>query len=178
LQETRLSEGISMADRRTYASVTDVPCGCGYLERAADDPAGPIVFDEQTSEYQFVYQEPDCDGRSMLVIYHCPFCGGKAPASKRHLLFAAISAEEEQRLAQLLAPIKTTQQAFDAFGPPQADGFSVARETRRDDPSNPPMAQRRREVFYKGLSDVADVRITELPDGRVSFTLLGKYTGE
>jgi hypothetical protein len=164
-----------MGDRQTYASVTDVPCGCGYLERAADDPAIPIVFDEQTSEYQFIYQEPDCDGRSMLIIYHCPFCGGKASESKRHLLFAAISRDEEERLAQLLSPIKTMQQAIDAFGPPQMDSFCVMRETRRDNPSNPPMAQRCREILYKGLSDVADVRIRELPDGRVSFTLQGKH---
>ncbi|MCX7424952.1 MAG: hypothetical protein NTW96_04905 [Planctomycetia bacterium] len=116
-----------MGERRTHASVTDVPCTCGYLERAADDPANPIAFDERTFEYQFTYQESDHEGRSMLVIYHCPFCGGAAPESQRHRLFAAIPTTEEERLAQLLAPIETMQQAIDVLGPPQMDDYSVMR---------------------------------------------------
>jgi hypothetical protein len=166
-----------MNDRRTHASVTDMPCTCSYLQRAADDPSIPIVFDERTSEYQFTYQERDCEGPSMLVIYHCPFCGGAAPESRRHLLFAAITPEEQERLALLLAPVETIQQALDMFGPPQMDGFSVTRNLRRDDRDNPPTIQRCRELCYTALSEVAEVRITECPDGRVSWMLSGKYIG-
>jgi hypothetical protein len=166
-----------MGDRQTYASVTDIPCTCGYLEKAADDPASPIVFDERTSEYHFTYQESDLEGRSMLVIYHCPFCGGAAPESRRDLLFAAISAEEEQRLARLLAPIETVRQAIDTLGPPQMDDYSVVRNRRRDVPDTPPMVQRCRELCYTILSDVADVRIAERSDGHVSWMLFGKYVG-
>jgi hypothetical protein len=166
-----------MGERRTHASVTDIPCTCGYLERAADDPANPIVFDQQTSEYQFTYQEPGLDGRSMLVIYHCPFCGGAAPESRRDLLFAAISTAEQDRLAQVLAPIETIQQALDTLGPPQMDDFSVERNLRRDEPNNPPTIQRCRELLYTMLSEVADVRITENSTGRVSWMLSGKYLG-
>jgi hypothetical protein len=167
-----------MSDRRTHASVTDIPCTCGYLERAADDPANPIVFDERTSEYQFTYQESDCEGRSMLGIYHCPFCGGAAPESQRQRLFAAIPPDEEERLIRILTPIASIQQAIDAFGPPQMDGFSVARNFRRDDPKSPPTIQRHRELLYMTLSEVADVRITEVFNGRVSWMLSGKYIGE
>ena len=166
-----------MNNRRTHASVTDILCTCCYLQRAADDPANPIIFDELTSEYQFTYQEPGLEGRSMLVIYHCPFCGGAAPESRRDLLFAAIPTEEEQRLARLLAPVQTLQQAFDTFGPPQMDGYAVERNLRRDDPDNPPTTQRCRELCYTMLSEIADIRITEHPDGRVSWTLFGKFVG-
>jgi hypothetical protein len=152
-------------------------CTCGYLARAADDPANPIIFDEQTSEYQFTYQEPDCEGRSMLVIYYCPFCGGAAPPPRRHLLFAAIPRDEEQRLAELLRPIETIQQALDTFGPPQMDSYSTIRDLHRDEPDHPPTVQRRPSLLYTALSDVADVRITERPDGRTSWTLSGKCLG-
>ncbi len=167
-----------MGERRTHASVTDIRCTCGYLERAADDLANPIVFDQQTSEYQFTYQEPGLDGPSMLVIYHCPFCGGAAPESRRDLLFAAISPAEQERLAQLLSPIETIQEALDTLGPPQMDGYSVERNLRRDDPNNPPTIQRRRELLYTTLSEVADVRITERPTGGVSWLLSGKFLGK
>ncbi len=166
-----------MGDRRTRASVTDILCTCGYLERAADDPASPIVFDERTSEYQFTYQESGLDGPSMLVIYHCPFCGGAAPESQRHLLFAAISPAEKERLIQLVAPIETIQQALDTFGMPQFDTYFVLQELRRDDPNNPPSFQQNRELLYTTLSEVADVRIMEVPNDRVSWTLCGKYIG-
>lgn len=166
-----------MDDRRTHASVTNIPCTCGYLERAADDPANPIVFDERTAEYQFAYQESACEGRSMLVIYHCPFCGGMAPESKRQELFAAIPPAEVERLSTLLSPIETIQQAFDTFGLPQMDDFSVMRNLRRDEADNPPTIQRCRELLYTQLSEVAEIRISELPNGSVSWMLSGKYIG-
>src|ERR1700681_961480 len=101
-----------MTHRRTYASVTKTVCTCMYLGQAADDPRSPIVFDADTGEYQFTYQEPECTGPSSLVIYHCPFCGGAAPESKRHLRFAVIPAAEEQRLIALLAPVRSGHDAL------------------------------------------------------------------
>jgi hypothetical protein len=35
----------------TFASVTTIPCKCGYLERASDEPEIPIVFDARVNEY-------------------------------------------------------------------------------------------------------------------------------
>lgn len=59
-------------------------CACNYLQYAADDPQNPIRFDEVGRMYQFTYQEPDCVGLSVLLIYHCPFCGGAALRSRDH----------------------------------------------------------------------------------------------
>ena len=67
----------------TVKSVTDQSCTCGYLQRAADDPDSPIVYDPQLNEYDFEYPSP-CGPReygkasAYLMIYHCPFCGGAA----------------------------------------------------------------------------------------------------
>lgn len=58
------------------------PCTCNYLQGLVDRPEFPIGFDDESLMYRFTYQEPDCEGPSMLLIYHCPFCGGAAPRSK------------------------------------------------------------------------------------------------
>ena len=102
----------------TPKSVTEQPCTCGYLQRAADDPDSPIVYDPQLNEYDFEYPSPcgprECGKASAyLMIYHCPFCGGVAPESKRGRLFAAIPRAEEGRLYGLLRGVKTLELFFD-----------------------------------------------------------------
>lgn len=109
-----------MSDRPTRASVTDAVCECKYLH-AADDPDLPIVFDERMNEYHFVYPEPGAGGSASLNIYHCPFCGGAAPASKRHLLFHVVNADEQRRLADLLVPLHSLKAVLEALGPPDED---------------------------------------------------------
>ncbi|MFI5381320.1 MAG: hypothetical protein ACHRHE_18640 [Tepidisphaerales bacterium] len=164
-----------MADRRTFASVTDTACTCGYLQRAADDPRLPIVFDPQTGEFHFTYREPGSQGPSTLVIYHCPFCGGAAPQSKRHLLFAAIPPEEEDRLSKLLASVKTIRSALKRLGKPERDDPSGTRIGQDEADGNPPVVQHHRTLIYERLSEVADVCITERADGGASWQLIGKY---
>jgi hypothetical protein len=153
----------------TFASVTEVPCTCRYLEKRANDPRTPIVFDEATGEYQFVYKS------EMLVIYHCPFCGGAAPESKRALLFAQISAAEEERLANLLDGITTIDDALAKLGKPDFEGTSVTRHPEAENEA--PRIQHHRDIRYFGLSETAEVWITERPDGKIFWQLQGKYIG-
>jgi hypothetical protein len=153
-------------------SVTDVPCTCGYLERATDDPENPIVYDEKTSEYHFT------SGEGYLIIFHCPRCGGVAPTAQRKLLYAAIPSAEKKRLTQLLAPIETLQKAIDTFGPPQVDDFIQSRNDRRDVPNSPPTFERTRFIIYKTLSEVADVWIMENLNGPPHWMLHGKEIKE
>ena len=101
-----------MCNKRTYASVTSNPCECGYLQYYAANPYSPIAFDKKTQEFQFVYMEEGCAGKSVLVIYHCPFCGGAAPESRRDQLFEAIPQAEEERLAEILGPVRTMDDAI------------------------------------------------------------------
>ncbi len=159
----------------TYASVTEQPCTCDYLQNAANDDANPIIFDEKTSEYQFAYHEPGLDGPSTLIIYHCPFCGGAAPESKRSLLFAVIPKSEEERLLEMLAPIETISQAMAILGTPDFDGHIKVRDPERD--NKPFSLEYHREIRYEKLSDLANIWITERPDGKVFWQLQGKYIG-
>src|SRR5262245_4848327 len=103
---SRMSPGGQVVTKPTFASVTEEPCECGYLSDAANDPDSPIAFDAELNEYNFQYPSPcgggACEGdKALLRIYHCPFCGGAAPQSKRDLLFTVISAEEQRRLLRL-----------------------------------------------------------------------------
>ncbi len=86
-------------EKRTWASVTGDPCSCGFLEQAADDPNLPIRFDPLVGEYHFEFPSPFAgeacpEAKAQLTIYHCPFCGGAAPPSKRDTLFTNISDQE------------------------------------------------------------------------------------
>ena len=163
-----------MDERRTFASVTTAPCGCGYLDRAADDPAVPIAFDERTGEFQFRYDEFGSEGPSNLIIFHCPFCGGAAPPSRRHLLFAVIPPDEEARLAALLRPCKTLRSALRRLGTPDRDAPDGTRVTTPESDASPPITRHHRTLTYDRLSDVATVRIHERPDGRAAWDLSGK----
>lgn len=155
--------------KRTYASVTEEPCTCGYLQNAADDPDNPIVFDARTAEYQFSY------GAAMLVIYHCPFCGGAAPESKRDLLVAQIPAAERQRLLDLLSGVQTIDGAIEKFGKPDFAGVSTSKYAERE--GEAPRIEPHRHIRYGNLSDVAEVWITERPDGKIYARLQGKSLG-
>jgi hypothetical protein len=163
-----------MDKRPTFASVTEAPCKCGHLRRAADDPRMPIVFDELTGEFHFQYREDDANGFSTLIIYHCPFCGGAAPKSKRALLFHVIPPDEERRLSELLDGVTSIRAAIRKLGKPDEDnprGIGMETPERR---GHAAAKQWFRTLRYEKLSEVANVRITERADGRASWQLQGK----
>ena len=163
-----------MADRPTFPSVTDAPCKCGYLKRAADDSRQPIVFDKLTGEYHFRYREGGANGFSTLVIYHCPFCGGAAPKSKRALLFHVIPPDEERRLTHLLDGVKSIRAAIRKLGKADDDNPRGAGVQMPERGGRAPTTQWFRTLRYEKLSKVADVWITERADGLASWRLQGK----
>ena len=163
-----------MGDRPTFASVTAAQCKCGYLRRAADDPREPIVFDRLTGEYHFRFREGDASGYSTLVIYHCPFCGGAAPRSKRALLFHVVPPDEERRLTRLLDGITTLRSAIRKLGKPEYDNPRGTGVQKPEYPGRAPTMQWFRTLRYEKLSKVADVWFTERADGRASWRLQGK----
>ena len=162
-----------MPERPTFASVTDAPCRCGFLRRAADDPRLPIVFDRPTGEYHFRYREGDAKHFATLVIYHCPFCVGAAPKSKRRSLFHVIPPGEERRLVALLDGI-TTREAMRKPGTPDEDDPRGAGVQHPEHGGRPPTTQWYRTLRYTKLSAVADVWFTERGDGRAYWQLQGK----
>jgi hypothetical protein len=167
----------------TFDSVTEQPCNCGFLEQQADDPASPIVFDARLNEYHFEYPSPcaggDCaTAKAQMMIYHCPFCGGAAPPSKREALFTAFTPEEQRRLYRLFDGMRTLQEVIAALGPPDEDKEQGLTVRRPGQDGQPPSTRSFRTMRYTRLSDTADVEVYADPtEGKVQVMLMGKYIG-
>ena len=157
-------------------SKTEEYCDCGTLTQAADDPRLPIVFDAQLNEFHLVFNAEGGAG-GHFVLWHCPLCGGKAPESKRHLLFAVISDQERARLRALISPLKTLADVVAAFGEPDEDWADGVTVMVPETGGNPPTEQAFRSLVYKNLSDVCEIRVTVYPDQAVGIGLSGKYIG-
>ena len=155
-------------------SVTEKPCHCGTLQRCADDPDSPIIFDPETNEYQFV---PDSTEKYAMILYHCPICGGKAPASKRALLFATISDVERERLYGLLEGINVLDDAIRILGTPDDDQPRGVTESSSENDGHPPVSRSFRVLIYDRLSETVTVSIADSLDGRARVSLQGKFIG-
>lgn len=83
--------------------------------------------------------------------------------------------EEEERIATLLWPIHSLEDAIKLLGTPDYDGFVTHREYEKDD--RPPSLQYHRQIRYEHLSTVADVWIEEHRNGKAWWQLQGKYVG-
>jgi hypothetical protein len=173
-----MSDDCSEADERpTSASVTTVPCTCEYLRRAADDPDNPIAFEEQTGDFQYTYHDAIDDVPARLNIYHCPFCGGAAPRSKRETLFHIIPHGEADRLALRLEGMDTLEEALVKLvklGTPDDDNPRGSSTRKDETETTPSFVQYFRTLTYRGLSDVADVWICEIGNGQAYWQLWGK----
>jgi hypothetical protein len=153
-------------------SVTAVACSCKWLERTAAEPDDPVVFDEQAGEYHIAKPHG-----GYLVIYHCPFCGGAAPSSRRAELFAHITSAEADRLEALTAGLTTIDEAVAALGSPQHD---MPRGLRVHDPikgGKPPEVRSFRSLTFTEVSETADIVLTDYGLDGVRFTFQGKYLG-
>jgi hypothetical protein len=150
-------------------------CRCQTLERQADDPTTPLVFDRKTDEYHILREGGTKAGYA--VVYYCFFCGGRAPASKRDQLFARIPEQEKHRLSQLCSKIRTFHDAIRTFGPPEHDRPSGAM-TEETDENGRRESIPYRALTYTRLSDVAEVRFTQTTGDQVRVSFGGKYLGE
>ena len=161
-----------MEEKPTHSSVTSELCNCGYLQRSANNENSPIVFDERAHEYQFRYRDHEGRPFGMLIIYHCPFCGGAAPKSQRASLFETIPQDEQERLLGLLRPLHSIDAATSALGPPDLDDFTI--QHFDESVESPPRTSCLRELRYYGVSQHADVSITQRNDGSIFFHFYGK----
>src|SRR5262249_27430515 len=168
-----MPRGGSAMSNPTFASVTKKLCTCGFLEREADDPDSPIVFDARMNEYQFEYPSPCVGGgcevaKAQMMIYHCPFCGGAAPPSKRASMFTSFSRKEERRLYRLFGGLRTLQEVIEKLGPPEEgleNGLAV-QEPEKDGAA--PALRTYRTLRYSRLSETAEVQVYAHPgEGKV-----------
>jgi hypothetical protein len=138
----------------------------------AAEPDNSIRFDEATGEYNFI-----TPNGGALDIYHCPFCGGVMPRSKRTELFAYVTDAEVDRLEKLTRKVKSVKNALRVFGPPDRD---EPRGLRVRDPARGRSAPRiasYRVLTFARLSDTADVELADCGPEGIRFSFKGKYLG-
>jgi len=143
----------------------------------------PIRFDPLVGEYHFEFPSP-CSGetcpeaKAYLTIYHCPFCGGAAPPSKRETLFTTFSVQEAGRLCRLFHGMRTLEEVVRALGPPDEDAGRGLRVREPEKEGKAPRLRIYRTLRYTRLSDTADVEVYADPaEGNVQVALVGKYIG-
>ena len=144
-------------------------CGCRALERLSKEPTSSIEFDARLNEYHIV----GTDG-SQTMIYHCPFCGGRTPESRRDDLFMHITNAEMRRLTVLIGHLKTLDEVLAAFGPPDYD-FPTGHGVTKDDETGRPVTTLYRSLTYENLSPTAIVRVTVHVNDRVQFSFMAKH---
>ncbi len=148
-------------------------CDCGALENAAKEPDHAIRWNEQMNEFYIAHGK---GGR--MMVYYCPFCGGRTPDSRRASFFAHVTQQEEHRIFELFRGIRKASDVVARFGAPDEEReFAGGRRTpgRRGEPE-------RGEIFrglvYKNLSPVADIVFNVGDSDTVRGTWIQKYIGE
>jgi hypothetical protein len=163
-----------MSEKPNNQSVTAEPCRCGSLERAASEPSCPVSFSESVNEYRI-----DDSRGGHLAIYHCFFCGGAAPKSKRAQLFATIPREEVERLAGLANGCATLDDVIRKFGKPDDDMDEGVGSITPEKDGKPPTVMYYRTLRYSNLSETAEVDFVDYgPSRGVRTSFHGKYIGK
>jgi len=160
-----------MTRKPTSQSVTDQPCGCGYLQRASEEPSIPIVFDEEMHEYHVAHSS----GGGWSVVYHCPWCGGVAPDSRRASFFAVITQEESDRLRRLTGGLRTVEEAIAALGQPDEDDPQGTTMKTPGTDAEPPRVATYRTLTFHGLSETVEVDLIDYGPRGIGFSFRGKF---
>jgi len=151
----------------------DLPfCECRWLERAAHDPNCPIVFDSELNEYHLKRS----DGISL--IYHCPFCAGRAPESLRPQMFATVPDDETIRLHRLTKDLKTEDEVRLLLGEPTRVFEPGWISGEPDKEGNPGEIRARKSLRYENHSETAEINVNVDRYGKIRVTFSGKYIGK
>jgi hypothetical protein len=136
----------------------------------ADDPKDPVEFDQQLNEYHITRK----GNGGYSLIYFCPLCGGRAPASKRGSLFQKLESAEQKRLFELTKNLNTGREVIAALGEPddrQPVGMMVVATEKQGEPQT---VQSYPIMIYRKLSAVADVHVRIYPEDKVGITFQAK----
>jgi len=109
-----------------------------------------------------------------MMIYHCPFCGGRAPKSRRGDLFHRLTHAEQRRLSELTKDMRTLQDVITAFGEPDIRQPIGMMQTMPERDGEPETTRSYPVMIYSGLSETADVHVTIFPADRVYISFRGK----
>jgi hypothetical protein len=160
----------------TSASVTEVPCSCGYLAASAHDPNLPVKFDAELNEYCFEHKL-SMGTKVVMMFYHCPMCGGVASESQRQKLFAIVSDDEVCRLDSLIGNIEVVSDIERVLNAPDddeainlpADVGAIQRQAGELE------ARPIRVLTYSRLSETADVQFTVYSNGKIEKVIAPKH---
>jgi len=148
-------------------------CDCGVLESASKEPDHPIRWDERMSEYYLATGE---SGR--MMIYYCPFCGGRVPESRRASMFAHVTQQEETRIFGLFRGVHTVAEVIAKFGQPDEEREFAAGVRSPSHDGKPERGEIFRGLVYKSLSPVADIVFEVGSSESVRGTWNQKYVGD
>ncbi|QND60560.1 hypothetical protein [Mesorhizobium huakuii] len=143
-------------------------CECGTLEALSKEPSIPIVFDAELNEYHIVGT-----AQQQVLIYHCIFCGGQTPASRRDELFMHVTREEFERLRKTTSGLNTLEDVVGTLGPPDFDhpaGFSSTEPVGL----GPRRTTDFRQMTFSSLSDTANVHVAIGLNDKVQFSFTPK----
>ncbi len=121
------------------------------------------------NEYYIAHGE---SGR--MMIYYCPFCGGRTPKSRRSLLFHTLTDAERHRLANLTKDMRTIQEVTGAFGEPDINQPVGCVITTPERDGKPETTKSYPVMIYTKLSEIADIHVTIYPADRVGISFQGK----
>lgn len=143
-------------------------CDCRTLERLSREPSVPIEFDAKLNEYNIRGAAGE-----LIMIYHCPFCGGRTPDSRRDELFVHVTHAEMERLKILTRGLKTLADVLDVFGSPDRDDPAGCGITR-DDGTGLPRTTYYRQLTFNALSDTARVHAVVDLNNQIQFSFTPK----
>jgi hypothetical protein len=147
-------------------------CDCRALDMLVKEQGSPVVFDPKLNEYRIHIR----DGYEFSM-YHCFFCAGRLPKSRRDELFLHVTNDEIIRLKTILKDIKTLPDLLAAFGPPDRDDPMGSSESKRADDGGD-RTTCHRTLTYCRLSPTAEVHATLHLDDRVLFSFWPKRIEE
>jgi hypothetical protein len=159
--------------KRTFASVTTKPCKCRWPQDVSAEPENGVEFDSRTNEYQLLTRSG-----GTLILYHCPFCGGAMPRSRRAELFAYITEAERQRLGALTSGLASVDDAIRVLGKPQHDDPTGSGERAPAKGRRASRVTSQRMLTFTRLSKTADVDIIDHGPLGVRVSFRGKYLGK
>ncbi|MDA1166376.1 MAG: hypothetical protein O3B13_25045 [Planctomycetota bacterium] len=152
-------------------SVTTTVCTCGYLERSANDPDSPFVFDEAVNQYHFTFPFRD-RGDAQLMIYHCPWCGGVASDSHRGSLFHDLDPKSCDEIIEKTASCQTLDDVIAILGTPNDDEYTGIKHNEKDGRS--PRVDRVRRITFHNLYDEMSVSFEQLVGGSIGSSFIPK----
>ena len=149
-------------------------CDCGVLERASKEPEHPIRFDPKLNEYHIALK-----GGVIMIIYYCPFCGGRVPESRRSSLFAHATIAELYQITHLTKGIKTVSDVIARFGAPDEDCERMSGIGHPEKVGKPPSGELFfvRTLVYKNISETIDLHFSVGANESVHPSWHGKYIG-